>query len=189
VATYRMVYGDGERIARETFADVTVEREDGWTVLFRGGEAILRVRDDHVRSLERLDRWPVRVRELMRPPVVSVERDAHLAAAAYLMKKAGDTALVVVEDEADLRPVAVITDTDVAAAVADGKDPNEIRISDLPVRKPVTVRSEETAAAAASLMVSSRIRHLPVVDDGRLVGMVDIVDACRGMIEKEKTAS
>jgi CBS domain-containing protein len=104
MATYRMVYGDGEQIARETFADVTLEREDGWTVLFRGGDAILRVRDDHVRALERLDTRPVRVRQLMRPPVVSVERDAHLAAAAYLMKKAGDTALVVVEDEADLRP-------------------------------------------------------------------------------------
>jgi CBS domain-containing protein len=182
MATYRMVYGDGEQIAHETFADVTVEREDGWVVLFRGGDAILRVRDDHVRSLERVDERPIRVRDLMRPPVVSVERDAHLAAAAYLMRKAGDTALVVVEDEADLRPVAVITDTDVAAAVADGKDPNDMRISDLPARKPITVPSEETAAAAANLMVASRIRHLPVVDDGRLVGMVDIVDACRGLI-------
>ena len=96
MATYRMVYGDGEQIAHETFADVTVEREDGWVVLFRGGDAILRVRDDHVRSLERVDERPIRVRDLMRPPVVSVERDAHLAAAAYLMRKAGDSALVVV---------------------------------------------------------------------------------------------
>jgi len=146
MATYRMVYGDGERTARETFADVSVEREDGWVVLFRGGDAILRVRDDHVRSIERLDERPVRVRDLMRPPVVSVERDAHLAAAAYLMKKAGDTALVVVDDEADLRPVAVITDSDIAAAVADGKDPNELRISDLPARQPITVPPEQTAA-------------------------------------------
>jgi CBS domain-containing protein len=38
-------------------------------------------------------------------------------------------------------------------------------------------------------MVSSRIRHLPVVEDGRLVGMVDIVDACRGLIGDEKAAS
>jgi CBS domain-containing protein len=188
MATYRMVYGDGEQIAHETFADVTVEREDGWVVLFRGGDAILRVRDDHVRSLERVDERPIRVRDLMRPPVVSVERDAHLAAAAYLMRKAGDTALVVVEDEADLRPVAVITDTDIAAAVADGKDPNDIRISDLPAREPITVQSEETAAAAANLMVASRIRHLPVVDGGRLVGMVDIVDACRGLMTAAKAA-
>jgi acetoin utilization protein AcuB len=189
MATYRMVYGDGERTARETFADVTLEREDGWTVLFRGDDAILRVRDEHVRSLERLDKLPIRVRDLMRPPVVSVERDAHLAAAAYLMKKAGDTALVVVDDEADLRPVAVITDTDVAVAVGDGKDPNDVRISDLPGRKPITVAPDETAAAAANLMVSSRIRHLPVVEDGRLVGMIDIVDACRGLIGEEKAAS
>ena len=197
MATYRMVYGDGERIARETFADVSVEREDGWTVLFRGGDAILRVRDDHVRSLERLDERPVRVRDLMRPPVVSdlmrppvvsVERDAHLAAAAYLMKKAGDTALVVVDDEADLRPVAVITDTDIAAAVADGKNPNDMRISDLPARQPITVPPGETAAAAASLMVTSRIRHLAVVEDRRLVGMIDIVDACRGLIGNDDTA-
>ena len=188
MATYRMVYGDGDQVARETFADVTVEREDGWTVLFRGREAILRVRDDHVRSLERVDDRPMRVRELMRPPVVSVERDAHLAAAAYLMKKAGDTALVVVDDEADRRPVAVITDTDIAAAVADGKDPNDIRISDLPARQPITVPPEETAASAANIMVSARIRHLPVVDDGRLVGMVDIVDACRGLVADRAAA-
>jgi CBS domain-containing protein len=188
MATYRMEYGDGERIVRETFADVTVEQEDGWTVLFRGRDTILRVRDEHVRSLQRLNPGSVTVRQLMRPPVVSVERDAHLAAAAYLMKKAGDTALVVVDDEAGLRPVAVITDTDVAAAVADSKDPNDVRISDLTARKPITVSPDETAAAAANLMLSARIRHLPVVEDDRLVGMVDIVDACRGLMGDEKIA-
>ncbi len=54
MATYRMVYGDTEQVVRETFVDVQVEREDGWTVLFRGNEAILRVQDAHVQSLERL---------------------------------------------------------------------------------------------------------------------------------------
>ena len=55
MATYRMVYGDDERVVRELYADVTVEREDGWTVLFRGSDAILRVQDAHVQSLERVD--------------------------------------------------------------------------------------------------------------------------------------
>jgi hypothetical protein len=53
--TYRMVYGDGEQVVRETFDDVTVEREDGWTVLFRGNRAILRVQDVHVQSLEQVE--------------------------------------------------------------------------------------------------------------------------------------
>ncbi len=53
--TYRMVYGDDEQVVQETFEDVVVEREDGWTVLFRGDDAILRVQDAHVQSLDRVD--------------------------------------------------------------------------------------------------------------------------------------
>jgi len=56
MATYRMVYGDNEQVVRETFEDISeVEREDGWVVLFRGNEAILRVQEEHVQELERLD--------------------------------------------------------------------------------------------------------------------------------------
>jgi hypothetical protein len=56
MATYRMVYGDDERVVTETFDNVdTVEREDSWLTLFRGKDAILRVQESHVRSIERLD--------------------------------------------------------------------------------------------------------------------------------------
>jgi len=56
MATYRMVYGDDEQVVRETYEGITeVEREDGWVVLFRGPEAILRVQEAHVQSLERID--------------------------------------------------------------------------------------------------------------------------------------
>jgi hypothetical protein len=50
--TYRMVYGDGEQVVRETFDDVDVQREDGWVVLFRGKDAILRVQEQHVQELD-----------------------------------------------------------------------------------------------------------------------------------------
>ncbi|HKC29140.1 MAG TPA: hypothetical protein VKB75_14100 [Jatrophihabitans sp.] len=50
--TYRIVYGDDEQVVRETFKDVVVEREDGWVVFFRGNDAILRAREEHVQSLE-----------------------------------------------------------------------------------------------------------------------------------------
>jgi hypothetical protein len=53
--SYRMVYGDDEQVVHETFHDVVLEREDGWTVLFRGPEAILRLRDEHIQSLEPVD--------------------------------------------------------------------------------------------------------------------------------------
>jgi uncharacterized protein (DUF427 family)/CBS domain-containing protein len=123
-----------------------------------------------------------KVADLMRAAVVSVERDAHLAAVAYLMRRAGDTALVVVNHTEQRTPLAVITDTDVAQAIADGRDPNEVRISDLVRRDPITVSPDAPLVRAATLMVSSGIRHLPVVADDRLVGMVDISDVCRALI-------
>jgi hypothetical protein len=49
---YTMIYGDETQTVRQTFRDVDVQREDGWTVLFRGNQAILRLRDAHVHSLE-----------------------------------------------------------------------------------------------------------------------------------------
>jgi hypothetical protein len=56
MATYRMVYGDSENLLTETYDNITeVEREDGWVVLFRGPEAILRVQEAHVKEMELLD--------------------------------------------------------------------------------------------------------------------------------------
>jgi hypothetical protein len=49
-----VVYGDDEQVIRETFTDVEVEREDGWVVLFRGPDAILRAREEHIRSLDEI---------------------------------------------------------------------------------------------------------------------------------------
>jgi CBS domain-containing protein len=58
----------------------------------------------------------------------TVEAGAHLAAAAYLMKHEGATALVVVDGNEPKRRVGLITEADVVRAVADGKDVNEVRI-------------------------------------------------------------
>ncbi len=56
MATYQMVYGDDDQVRTEVLDNIDeVEREDGWVVLFRGPEAIMRVQESHVRSLERLD--------------------------------------------------------------------------------------------------------------------------------------
>ena len=52
MATYDIVYGDDTQVVQERYQDVEVQREDGWVVLFRGNDAILRVHDDHIQSME-----------------------------------------------------------------------------------------------------------------------------------------
>ena len=55
MATYRMVYGDEDSVVRETYEGIdSVEREDGWIVLFRGDDAILRVQESHVQEMEQV---------------------------------------------------------------------------------------------------------------------------------------
>jgi hypothetical protein len=55
MTTYRMVYGDDENVVRETLDNIdSVEREDGWLVLFRGKEAVLRVQEIHVQEFEQV---------------------------------------------------------------------------------------------------------------------------------------
>jgi hypothetical protein len=55
MASFRIVYGDDEQVIRETYHDVELQREDGWLVIFRDNDAILRAREEHVQSVETLD--------------------------------------------------------------------------------------------------------------------------------------
>jgi len=118
------------------------------------------------------------VGQVMRPPTTTIEPEAHLAAAAYLMKHFHDSALVVVADETH-EPVAMITEAEIAHAVADGKDLEDTRVTQIVTATPVTVQADVFAEDAVRLMLSEGIRHLPVVDGRRLVGMVELADLVR----------
>jgi CBS domain-containing protein len=125
---------------------------------------------------------------LMRAPTTTVEPDSHVASAAYLMKRSHDSALVVTDDLAGRLPIAVITDADVSQAVADGLDLNEIRINQLQLSRPAVVDPGTSVADAAEQMLQLSVQHLPVVDDGRLVGLVDMMSVCRVLLEQGRTA-
>jgi CBS domain-containing protein len=120
----------------------------------------------------------------MQPPLTTVEPNDHVAAAAYLLKHAGASALVVLDDEQTRRPVGLITEADIVHLVADGKDPNEVRIHDLMTTRPVVITTTTSIRDAAETMTTGHFRHLPVVgDDATLIGMVDIGDVCRALLD------
>jgi CBS domain-containing protein len=123
------------------------------------------------------------VAEVMHPPMTTVETRAHLAAAAYLIKRSQDGALVVVGDDARRRPLGVVTEADISQAVADGHDLERRRISDvLAGRELVTVDPDTPVDAALRLMIGMRIHHLVVVGDGGPDGIVDMTDLCRVLL-------
>jgi CBS domain-containing protein len=124
----------------------------------------------------------VTVEQLMGPPTTTVEPTAHLAAAAYLMKRDGASALIVTTDDGSRRPVAILTDTDITQAVADGRDLGDTRINQVVTAEPLTVDVGTEVRQAAELMLSGHVHHLPVVRDGSLVGLVDMTGVCRALL-------
>src|SRR5262249_38176495 len=63
---------------------------------------------------------------VMRPPLTTVGQHAHLAAAAYLMKHAGTTALIVTDTQTG-QPAGIITEADITHAIAHGTNINDVR--------------------------------------------------------------
>jgi CBS domain-containing protein len=118
----------------------------------------------------------------MRRPLTTVEQEGHVAAAAYLMKHAHATALMVLDAWTD-QPVGIITETDIAHAVAGGKDVNSVRIYELMTTGPTVIKTTTSVCDAAEVMTTGHFRHLPVVGDAGLVGIVDITDVCRMLLE------
>ena len=120
------------------------------------------------------------VAEIMRPPLTTVNQHDHVAAAAYLMKHAGTTALIVVDGQSG-QPVGIITETDVAHAIADGKDVNDVWVGAVMTSRPAVITTT-SIRDAAEMMTDRHFRHLPVGGDAGLLGVVDIIDVCRALI-------
>lgn len=118
------------------------------------------------------------VRKVMRPPTTTIEPDAHLAAAAYLIKHNHDSALLVVTEDSQ-EPIGMVTDHDITEAVAHGRNLEETRISQIVNGRPVTAEADVSVGEATRLMLSEGLHHLPVVEVGRLIGVVDLADICR----------
>ena len=122
----------------------------------------------------------VAVTDVMRPPRTAVSHHDHVAAAAYLMKHGGTSALLVADAQTG-QPTGIITEADVTHAVADGKDVNDVWVDAVMTTRPA-VTATTSIRDAAQIMTARHLRHLPVAGDAGLIGVVDITDVCGALI-------
>ncbi len=95
--------------------------------------------------------------------------------AAQLMHKMNIAALIVTDDNGTL--VGIVTERDLTRRViAEDKDPHKTKLELIMTGNPETLAPSDSTGDALELMRSRNFRHLPVVDDGRVVGMVSIRD-------------
>jgi CBS domain-containing protein len=106
---------------------------------------------------------------------VMASADMTVSAAARVMKEQGIGALLVIQEG---RLAGIFTERDALfRVIAEGRDPAKTRIADVMTANPRTIAPDRPFGHALHLMYEGGFRHVPVVDDGRPLGVVSARDA------------
>ena len=120
----------------------------------------------------------MQIKDLMNPSVVSIEPGSSCALAARLISRHNVGALPVCASDGRLR--GMVTDRDIVLrCVAAEEDPAQTPVRDIMTRGCATVSPQDDCREATRLMARQQVRRLPVVDRGKLVGMISLSDLAR----------
>lgn len=115
--------------------------------------------------------------------VITIEPGMNVGQLAMRLHEVGVGALVVTD--AAGKVVGIISERDIVRGLAEhGGHVNEMAVRELMTANVVTCCSGDDISKVAATMTRRRIRHLPVIDDGRLVGMVSIGDVLKTRIDE-----
>ncbi len=110
--------------------------------------------------------------------VVTIEPNTNVAAAAKLLAERRIGALVVTGP--DCRIIAILSERDILRVVAArGADAFEVPLTEIMTRKVVTCSPSDTISSIMESMTDGKFRHVPVVDQGKLIGIVSIGDVVK----------
>ncbi len=123
----------------------------------------------------------MQVSDIMSRNVVTVSAGETFAGAAKTLHK-HKISSVIVHGEGGTG--GIVTERDFVNLVSEGQDPYSVKVGDRMTKDLATVESKSDIAEAAKLMAERRIRHLPVVDKGNLVGIISIRDLTSWAVEE-----
>jgi CBS domain-containing protein len=117
--------------------------------------------------------------------VWSIGPDATVYEALAVMAEKDVGALLVLDNAGQL--VGVLSERDYARKVVlKGKTSRETRVREIMTEKVVGVRPDQTIEECMALMTNKRIRHLPVLEGGRLAGVISIGDVVKAIISEQE---
>ncbi len=113
------------------------------------------------------------VKDVMNKNVVVAKSDVTIREASKVMSKYRIGSLVVLKDE---KIAGIITEGDIMESVAGDRDPDTTTIEDIMTDKVHTVTPDQTVESAVDIMVKNKIKKLPVVEAGKLKGIITASD-------------
>ena len=127
----------------------------------------------------------MQVKDIMTRDPVRIAPEETVSVAARMLGRGNIGALPVCTADGRLR--GILTDRDIVLrSVAANEDAGQQSVRDIMSRRLVTVSGETAVGAAAEQMARQQVRRLPVVEGGKLVGMLSLSDlACRSGLQTE----
>jgi CBS domain-containing protein len=123
------------------------------------------------------------VQDVMTGNPATVTRSDSVVDAARLMESADVGSLPVVDGGT---PVGIVTDRDIAIrVVAQAKDPSRTTVGEISTGQPYYAAPDQDLDEALELMAYRKVRRVPVVEDGLLVGMLAQADVVHEVKEKK----
>jgi CBS domain-containing protein len=121
-----------------------------------------------------------RAADIMTKNVTVIQEDETLREAAERLASDDIGVLPICDSNKQIR--GVLTDRDIVVhVIARGKDPASTRASELEQGEIITLRPDDSIEHACDLMAQYKVRRLPVVEDGRVVGMVSQADVAKSV--------
>ena len=111
------------------------------------------------------------------PKVVTIDPEQTIRQALTLLAQHNIGALVVIDD--GRRPIGILSERDIVRAAVKNESLFALKVSQLMTRDLILGTPGDDLGAVGSTMVVRRIRHLPVIDGGQLVGIVTIGDVMK----------
>ena len=84
--------------------------------------------------------------------------------------------------------IGLVSERDVVAAIAEGSDPNRTRVDEIMNEDVITISPNDDLLDAAHEMLDAEVRHLPIVEDGVVGGMLSARDALRALVDLREGA-
>jgi len=129
----------------------------------------------------------LKVKDVMVTNIVKVEAWATAKKAAELMNQHDIGCLIIVNND---KPVGIVTERDMLKRVLlQLRDPRRMKVSYIMSKPLITCSPETEIRDAVRLMNERRIKKLPVVEDGHLIGLVSITDIVRSLAYFEHVVS
>ena len=121
----------------------------------------------------------MKIKKFMLKDVKTCTENETIESVAKIMSKYDIGSVVIVKDDT---PIGIFAERDLLKrVVASGKNPKKLLVSEAMTKELITVESDNKLKAVYHVFVINHIRHLPVMENGHLVGIVSLKDIARAI--------